>query len=45
MYKRQENTQVRPETFDKFISVKVDLLDAQCGLVPVEAYYFNLQKD
>ena len=40
-----ENTQVRPETFDKFISVKVDLLDAQGGLGPVEAYDFNLQKD
>ena len=40
-----ENTQVRPETFDKFISVKVDLLDAQGGLGPVEVYDFNLQKD
>ena len=40
-----KNTQVRPETFDKFISVKVDLLDAQGGLGPVEAYDFNLQKD
>ena len=40
-----ENTQVRPETFDKFISVKVDLLDAQGGLEPVEVYDFNLQKD
>ena len=40
-----ENTQVRPETFDKFISVKVDLLDAQGGLGPVEAYDFNVQKD
>ena len=40
-----ENTQVGPETFDKFISVKVDLLDAQGGLGPVEAYDFNLQKD
>jgi len=39
-----ENTQVRPETFDKFISVKVDLLDAQGGLGPVEVYDFNLQK-
>jgi len=40
-----ENTQVRAETFDKFISVKVDLLDAQGGLGPVEVYDFNLQKD
>ena len=40
-----ENTQVGPETFDKFISVKVDLLDAQGGLGPVEVYDFNLQKD
>ncbi|MDB9749425.1 flagellar hook-length control protein FliK [Planktomarina temperata] len=40
-----ENTQVGPETFDKFISVKVDLLDAQGGLEPVEVYDFNLQKD
>lgn len=40
-----ENTQVRPETFDQFISVKVDLLDAQGGLGPVEVYDFNLQKD
>ena len=40
-----ENRQVWPETFDKFISVKVDLLDAQGGLGPVEVYDFNLQKD
>ena len=40
-----ENTQVWPETFDKFISVKVDLLDAQGGLGPVEVHDFNLQKD
>ena len=40
-----ENTQVRPEIFDKFIPVKVDLLDAQGGLGPVEVYDFNLQKD
>ena len=40
-----ENTQVRPETFDKFISVKVDLLDAQGGLGALEVYDFNLQKD
>jgi len=40
-----ENTQVRPEIFDKFIPVKVDLLDAQGGLGSVEVYDFNLQKD
>ena len=40
-----ENTQVRPEIFDKFIPVKVDLLDAQGGLGAVEVYDFNLQKD
>jgi flagellar hook-length control protein FliK len=40
-----KNTQVRSETFDKFISVKVDVLDAQGGLGPVEVYDFNLQKD
>ncbi|MDA8820951.1 flagellar hook-length control protein FliK [Planktomarina temperata] len=40
-----ENTQVRPEIFDKFIPVKVDLLDAQGGLESVEVYDFNLQKD
>jgi len=38
-----ENTQVRPEIFDKFIPVKVDLLDAQGGLGSVEVYDFNLQ--
>ena len=40
-----ENTQVRPEIFDKFIPVKVDLLDAQGGLGALEVYDFNLQKD
>ena len=40
-----ENTQVRPETFDKFISVKVDLLDAQGGLGAVEVYDFPSQKE
>ena len=40
-----ENTQVRPEIFDKFIPVKVDLLDAQGRLGSVEVYDFNLQKD
>ena len=40
-----ENTQVRPETFDKFISVKVDLLDAQGGLGAVEVYDIPPQKD
>ena len=40
-----ENTQVRPGIFDKFIPVKVDLLDAQGGLGSVEVYDFNLQKD
>ena len=40
-----ENTQVRSEIFDKFIPVKVDLLDAQGGLGSVEVYDFNLQKD
>jgi len=40
-----ENTQVRPETFDKFISVKVDLLDAQSGLGAVEVYDLPSQKD
>jgi flagellar hook-length control protein FliK len=38
-----ENTQVRPEIFDKFIPVKVDLLDAQGGLGSEEVYDFNLQ--
>jgi len=40
-----ENTQVRPGIFDKFIPVKVDLLDAQGGLGALEVYDFNLQKD
>ena len=40
-----ENTQVRPEIFDKFIPVKVDLLDAQGGLGALEVYDFNLQKE
>jgi flagellar hook-length control protein FliK len=40
-----ENTQVRSETFDKFISVKVDLLDAQGGLGPIEVFDFKSEKD